>query len=238
MSLTVIGVLSYWQFSRYQFVFWGLSIINMVFVFASLYEVFVHTLKPYSAMIDLAKMLFYWAGTFLLIVGLITAFFTRYPTQGPFNWFFSGMEIADHSLRLMQCGLLLLLLLFERRLGLSWRSRGMSIALGLGSSAAVSLTAAFLRKQFHDYRFQVDLVNGMFYLLVTIFWAASLFTREPTRRNVLDSPSRLIFQRWNEALSSSQLVQQGGEMAFSSVDSFIPGVEKAVDRVLAKKIVE
>jgi hypothetical protein len=54
---------------------------------------------------------------------------------------------------------------------------------------------------------------------------------------VLDSPSRLIFQRWNEALTTYSV---RGEMAFaaSGVESFLPGVEQTVDRVLARKIVQ
>jgi hypothetical protein len=57
------------------------------------------------------------------------------------------------------------------------------------------------------------------------------------RGNVLDSPRRLIFQRWNEALLTHTV---RGEMAFASggMDSFLPGVEQTVDRVLARKIVQ
>jgi hypothetical protein len=54
---------------------------------------------------------------------------------------------------------------------------------------------------------------------------------------VLDSPSRLIFQRWNEALST---YTARGEiaMAANGVNSFLPGVEETVDRVLARKMVQ
>jgi hypothetical protein len=57
------------------------------------------------------------------------------------------------------------------------------------------------------------------------------------RSNVLESPRRLIFQRWNEALLTHSV---RGEMAFagSGMESVLPGVEQTVERVLARKIVQ
>ena len=75
------------------------------------------------------------------------------------------------------------------------------------------------------------------YLGAASFWAYSLAKPEPVRSNVLDSPRRLIFQRWNEALLTHSV---RGEMAFAAggADSFLPGVEQTVERVLARKIVQ
>ena len=61
---------------------------------------------------------------------------------------------------------------------------------------------------------------------------------EPARKTAQDSPTRLILQRWNDVLMNTPLVSRGPgtELAFSTVDSFIPGVEKTVDRVLSRKM--
>jgi hypothetical protein len=43
----------------------------------------------------------------------------------------------------------------------------------------------------------------------------------------------LIFQRWNEALIS---YQHGGDLAFAPSESFLPSVERTVERVMARKM--
>ena len=79
--------------------------------------------------------------------------------------------------------------------------------------------------------------NACYFAGVVAFWSVSLARPEPAHKNVLDSPSRLIFQRWNEALVS---YGNRGElaMASNSVESFLPGVEQTVERVLARKMVQ
>jgi hypothetical protein len=126
---------------------------------------------------------------------------------------------------------------FERRLGLSWRNHNMAIALGLGAGAAMDLSVSYLKAHYPASSDAFGIVNSVFYLGVVCFWASNLSQTEPARSNVLDSPSRLIFQRWNEALTSYSV---RGEMVFASsgVESFLPGVEQTVDRVLARKIVQ
>jgi hypothetical protein len=215
----------------YNYLYWALNAILMVLEFGVMYEVFANIVKPYSALIDLGKMLFRWAGVFLLIGALLTAL----ATVGPQNTkLLAAVTLMERSLRLMQCGLLLLFFLFERRLSLSWLSPNVSIALGLGTSAAIGLIISYLRT-----RYPASLALGLFdnasYLAVVVFWAVCLALPQPQRKNVLDSPSRLIFQRWNEALQATPLVQSKGT-ALASVESFLPGIEKTVDRVMARKV--
>jgi hypothetical protein len=221
---------------------WAVSLISMFFAFGVLYEVFVNTLKPYSALMDLGRMLFRWTAVVVFVAAMITAFatvsiFAIDKRLGSLSSFEAVRLLVDHSLRLMQCGLLVLLLLFEKRLGLSWRSRGMAIALGLGSSATVALAVSFVKGFIGSaaYRYDLDLVNGGFYLAVTLFWTVSLMRPEAHVNNVLQSPSRVVAQRWNDALTTSR--SNSGELAFSPVDLFMPGIESVVERVLAKKSV-
>jgi len=224
------------------YVDWAVSLVSMFLAFGVLYEVFVNTLKPYSALIDLGRMLFRWTVVFLLVAALITVFatlsaFSTDKRLGSLSSFDATRLLLDHTLRVMQCGLLVLLLLFEKRLGLSWRSRGMAIALGLGCSAAVALAVSFMKGFIVSavYRYDLDLLNGAFYLAVTLFWAVSLMRPETHVCNVLQSPSRVVAQRWNDALSARS--NGNGELAFSPVDMFMPGIESVVEKVLARKIV-
>jgi hypothetical protein len=113
----------------------------------------------------------------------------------------------------------------------------MWIALGLGAGAAMDLAVSYLKVHYPASSVAFGIVDSVFYLGVLCFWASNLAQPERARGNVLDSPSRLIFQRWNEALTSYSV---RGELAFASsgVESFLPGVEQTVDRVMARKIVQ
>jgi hypothetical protein len=233
--LHVFAIRPFWL----MYVDWVVSLIGLLLAFAVLYEVFINALKPYSALIDLGRMLFRWAAVFLLVAAFLTVFATISALAannrlGSLSSFESLRLLIDHSLRVVHCGLLFLLLLFEKRLGLSWRSRGMAIALGLGSSAAVALAASFM-KGFVTIAIsssELEVLNAMFYLAVTLFWAVTLMRPEVPQGNNVDSPGRIVVQRWNEALSIAQSTPN------NDTSFFLPGIESAVERILAKKIVE
>lgn len=219
---------------QYFYVYWALTAVTMVLEFGVLYELLVNALKPYSALIDLGKMLFRWAAVFLILAALLTAFAT---TGSGSNKLVAASELLQRTVRLMQCGLLLLFFGLEKRLGLSWRTHSMSIAMGLGIYAGVDLSTTYLIDRLPALAGTFQILTNLVYLGATSLWAYSLAKPEPARSNVLDSPRRLIFQRWNEALLTHSV---RGEMAFAAggMDSFLPGVEQTVDRVLARKIVQ
>ena len=219
---------------QFFYLYWALTGITMVLEFWVLYELLVNALKPYSALIDLGKMLFRWAAVFLVMAALLTAFATAGSGN---NKMVAAMELLQRTVRLMQCGLLLLFFGLEKRLGLSWRTHSMSIALGLGVYAGVDLSSTYLIDRLPGMVGFFGVLPNLVYLGAASLWAYSLAKPEPVRSNVLDSPRRLIFQRWNEALLTHSV---RGEMAFagSGMESFLPGVEQTVERVLARKIVQ
>ncbi len=219
---------------QYFYLYWVLNFINTGLEFAVMYEILVNALKPYSALIDLGKMLFRWAAIFLLFAGILTALVTTGSQPSKLE---AAVALLERSTRLMQCGLLLLFFFLEKRLGLSWRNYNMSLALGLGSTAALDLSFSYLKVRFASQLETFCWIEGCFYVGVLAFWAVCFSKPEPARKNVLDSPSRLIFQRWNEALTS-YTVRGDMALASSGVNSFLPGVEETVDRVLARKIVQ
>lgn len=219
---------------QYFYVYWALTAVTMVLEFGVLYELLVNALKPYSALIDLGKMLFRWAAVFLILAALLTAFAT---TGSGNNKLIAASELLQRTVRLMQCGLLLLFFGLEKRLGLSWRTHSMAIALGLGVYAGVDLSTTYLIDRLPAMAGSLQILTNLVYLGSASLWAYSLAKPEPARSNVLDSPRRLIFQRWNEALLTHSV---RGEMAFATggMESFLPGVEQTVERVLARKIVQ
>jgi hypothetical protein len=218
--------------AQYFYLYWTIEALSAILAFAVIYEVFVNILKPYTALIDFSKMLFWWAAGFLLLASVLTVLASS--ATDTTTKICAAVTLFQRVVQLMQCGLLLLLLSFESRLGLSWRSHGMSIALGMGVYSALNLGMSFMRDHFPVWQPKMNIANTVLCLGIIAMWQINFMLPEPQRKNVQDSPRRLIFQRWNEALAGVST----GDVAFSSADSFIPGVEKAVERVLARKMVQ
>lgn len=234
MVLTAICVVGYALpgCTQYFYVWWVSGVLFVGVEFALMYEIFVNSLKPYSALIDLGKMLFGWASVFLLIAATLTAFAS---SGSGANKITAAMAVVERTMRLIECGLLLLFFLFEKRLHLSWKNANVAIAVGLGVSAALDLTVSYLKAHFPWRIDELGVLNSAVYIGILVFWTYCLSSQKKDRVSVLESPNRLIFQRWNEALIS----YKDGELAFASgrVDSFLPGVERTVERVLARKMV-
>lgn len=216
---------------QYFYSYWVINTLAMLLQFGVMSEALTNALKPFAGLIDLGKMLFRWAALFLLLVAVITAFATSGSLAAKC---LAAVNIIERSLRLMQCGLLLLFFLFERRLALSWRSYSVSLALGLGITAALDLSLSYVGTYLTAWTPVFDLTDAMAAFGIAGFWLACFARPEPAKKNVMDSPSKVIFQRWNEALLSAAAHDKNP--AFAAVDSFLPGIEKTVDRVLARKI--
>ena len=222
--------------SKYFYVYWTFNFLQMLLQFAVMYEVFVNALKPYSALIDLGKMLFRWAALFLVMAAAFTA-----SSSGDTRIArcLAAAEQFERGILLVQCGLLFLFFLFERRLGLSWRSHSVNIGIGLGVLSTLTLTFSYLRDHFASQMTAINMLDNFSSTAVVVFWAVCLYLPEPQKRNVLDSPAKLIFQRWNEALIATPFASNvgGGGATFAQIDSFLPNVERTVERVLARKMV-
>jgi len=231
--LTVAGVFGGPASAAYFYLYWVLNTILMLLEFGIMYEVFVHAVKPYAGLIDLAKMLFGWAALFLLLAAALTAFST---SGSHMLKCVAATAYLERGLRMMQCGLLILFFLFEKRLGLSWRSYSVCTALGLGVVAASELGITFFRTEYPASGLFLDFMTNVIYLGTLLWWVGCFRLPQPERKTVLDSPAKLIFQRWNDALLATPFVAQGGAAA-AQMDSFLPNVEKTVDRVLARKLV-
>jgi len=215
------------------YIYWALNFIQMLFQFAVMYEVFVNALKPYSALIDLGKMLFRWAALFLVMAAAFTA---SGAGDTRIARCLAAVEHFERGILLVQCGLLFLFFLFERRLGLSWRSHSVNIGIGLGVSSTLTLLFSYLRDHFAAQVYAINLADNLAATAIVVFWAVCLYLPEPQKKNVLDSPAKLIFQRWNEALMATPFASHGGAMV-AQMDSFLPSVERTVERVMARKMI-
>ncbi|HYL93133.1 MAG TPA: hypothetical protein VEW69_08245 [Alphaproteobacteria bacterium] len=222
--------------TSYFYVYWTLTTLFMLLEFGVMYEIFVNALKPHAALIDLGKMLFRWAALFLLITAVLTAAATSGSEVSKMT---AAVALVERSIRLIECGFLLLFFLFERRLGLSWRNPCMSIGLGLGVSAAVGLCMAYLFNHYPGWTMPLRIIDQGSYFGILVFWLFCLTQNARSRASGFDLPGRLIFKRWNETLADSTLAGANATRLLpNTVSSFIPGVEQAVDRVLSRRVIQ
>lgn len=217
---------------EYYYLFWTIQATATVLVFGVMYEVFLQVLKPYAALVDFSKLLFRWALLFLLIASVLTGLVT---TASGTNKVCAAVWLLNRSAELMQCGLLLLLVLFQTRLGLSWRNPAVCIMWGAGLLAAIDLSSSYIRTRFPNTWQTWDIINALAWLSVNGVWVLTVILAKQKQVSTEYAPNKLILQRWNEALLATPLVRRNNEAALP-VESFLPGVERAVERVMARRI--
>ena len=217
---------------QYFYLFWTIQAISTQLIFLVMYEIFLHVLRPYSALLDFGKLLFRWALLFLALASVLTAIATNGVQAAKIC---AAIQLLNRSAELMQCGLLLLLILFEKRLGLPWQNPAVCIMLGAGTVAAVDLIGSYARISIPTSWHAWDLANSVTWLLVNGAWGAS-FALARREQPIQYQPTRLILQRWNEALMTTPLVSRKHQIAMSPIESFLPGVEQTVERVMARKM--
>lgn len=234
ISISVRAALFSWLSpSECFYLRWTLLGLATLLSFAVMHELFVHILRPYSALVDLGKLLFRWAIAFLILVSLVTAVATSEPDT---TKVFATIEALARCSQFIQCGLLLLFVLFQGRLGLSWRSPAICVMLGFGINATVALASSFFFSRFPSWSSALSWAGPLTCVAVYAGWLSAFMLPQPQRRTVQDSPTRLIFQRWNEALMATPLVSRKHQIAMSPIESFLPGVEQTVERVMARKM--
>ena len=207
-------------YANYFYAYWVSSALGIGLGLAVLYEIFQHAFRPYAALRGLGSMIFRWAALVLLLAAVVTTLSA--PAEQ--STLISAILSLERSIRMMQCGLLILMLFFSPQLGLSWRSHLFGIAAGFGAYAAVSLTLVSLKAQLGipgDAAY--SLINSGAYAFAAVTWLGYLLAPEPARLAVR---VQHVPDQWDFAL-------QGIGRA-SAPDSFLANMEKTVDRVLTE----
>ncbi|MGH9492275.1 MAG: hypothetical protein ACRD2K_02130 [Terriglobales bacterium] len=221
VSVPVHFAVYHWgSYSDYFYAYWTTSALSIGLGLAVLYEVFLHAFRPYAALRGLGSMLFRWAALVLLMVAVITAL-SAPAGQSPL---ITAILSLERSIRMMQCGLLILLLFFSPQLGLSWRSHLFGITAGFGSYAAATLTLITLRAQLGvpgDSTY--SLINSGAYTFAAALWFGYLLAPEPARQAVRVQP---VPDQWDFALQGLNRPQ--------APEGFLSAMEKTVDRVLSE----
>ena len=194
--------------------------ISLVLGFAVIHEIFVSIFRPYHTLRDLGSVLFKWAGLVMLLVAVIVSASGQALQREPLV---EVTLILERSIRVVQCGLIMFLLLFSKYLGISWRQRSFGIALGFGAYATIDLSLLALHLGEHISQNAENLITMSSYVLSICIWIAYSLVKEASRQ---DTVRLLKSQRWEQSLTDIQHP--------SKPDSLIPMFEGMVERAFTR----
>jgi hypothetical protein len=210
------------SYEIFFYTYWATDALSVVLGFRVIHEIFLDVFRPYHTLRDLGTVLFRWAGLVMLMVAAVVAASTAGGDNDPFV---SGIITLERSVRVVQVGLVLFLLVFSRYLGITWKHKSFGIALGFGGFASVELALIAASSWGANVHHQTltTLVNLGAYDAAFLTWIGYVFAHSPERMPANNSAQT---RRWEESLTEIQYP--------SKPDSLIPMFEGMVDRALSR----
>jgi hypothetical protein len=202
----------------YFVIFWLGEAVNAVLGFKVIHEIFLDVFRPYHTLKDLGTLLFRWAGVVMLLVSVVVAF-SNSLDQSPL---IHAVTTLERSVRIVQLGLILFLLLFSRFLGVSRKQASFGISLGFGFFAGVDLMMYALNSGGLVAHHIFNLIDLSAYNLAICIW----FYYSLSRAAVRVAANHLQTQRWEQGLSDLQHPVPS--------DSLIPMFEGMVERAFSR----
>lgn len=203
----------------YFWLYWLGEAGNAILGFKVIHEIFQDVFRPYHALQDLGTPVFKWAGAVMLLVSVVVAAsnsFTRFPI-------IHAITTLQRSVRTVQVGLILFLMIFSGFLGMSRKQLSFGIALGFGFFASAELMLLAMYSGKFIGRGHLDLLNMLSYDLAIVIWMTYSFLPKIVRENTLN---HLRTQRWENSLAD---LRQTGRS-----DSLIPMFEGMVERAFSR----
>ncbi len=198
--------------------FWLGDAISAFLGFKVIHEIFLDVFRPYHTLKDLGTLLFRWAGVVLLLVSVVVAFSNSFDRSPLIH----AVTTLQRSVRIVQLGLILFLLLFSRYLGVSRKQVSFGISLGFGLFAGVDLMMYALRSGGFVGQSQLNLSNMVTYIVAIFIWLGYSLSRQAVRLE----PNHLQTQRWEQSLADLQRPLPS--------DSLIPMFESMVERAFSR----
>jgi hypothetical protein len=186
---------------NYFYVYWTVRALSIVVSFAVLAEIFKDAFRPYEALRDLSVILFRWCALVVLLVAGMWAITSWHGNQ--VDNVTNAIFLVDRSLRMMQCGLVLFMLLFSEYLGISRRNVLFGIAVGFGFFAAVNmLVMTALSHQSVVSKANLSRISGSAYILSTLVWLAYVVLPATVRNGATRQADST--QKWDRALDDAR----------------------------------
>lgn len=180
----------------YSTVFWWGEAAAILLSLGVILEVLWHLIRPYPFLRFVFKLV--WAAAFVA-----TAFALALLRAGPWrsDQLLESIIFMERSARVLQVGLLIVLISLMSRLGLTWQHYSLGIAAGFGIYSALDLVLLELRAHLHavtDTAFV--LMRSVAYNLAVVIWA-SYFLRPRSLKPVGSLPGTDV-ANWNDVLTA------------------------------------
>ena len=201
--------------------YWAGNAISVVLAITVMDEILHKLFEEYGGAQNFGSLIFRWSCGLLLLLAIVNALCTR---EGASDQVVAVVLAFDRSVRVMQCGLVCLLLLLCRSLRHCWRRRVFGIALGFGIFASVELILVSIAlRSGSSSGAIVSLSKSAAYNAVTLLWIFYLSQQS-------ESIPRMEFA----AKGNAQTVPVTDFVPVTSSDSFISMVEEVVEQVLLR----
>jgi len=208
------------SYRQYFYSYWICSIISLVIGFKVIHEIFLDVFRPYHALKDLGSVLFKWAALVMVLVAIVVAAASSVSINGPIV---ESVITVQRCVRVIQVGLILLLLVFSKYVGVSWRQFSFGVSLGFGTFAFVELLVVALEASDRVSENAANFANTVAYNLCVLVWLIYSIIKSPAREAI---NTLLTSQRWDHGLSD---IQHPG-----APESLIPVFENMVDRAFSR----
>jgi hypothetical protein len=203
--------------------YWTGNAVSVIFAVAVMDEILRSLFHEYGGIQSLGTTIFRWSCGLLLLLAVIGALSSG---EAGGDRVVAAVFAFDRSMRLMQVGLFLLLMLLCRLLKNCWRQPVFGIALGFGVFASVELILVSVVMWFgsNSHAALISLLKSTAYNAVTLVWIGYL-KQQPQLVPQVEAATNA--NTLGMALAESGVV--------SDPDArFMLRVEQAVDRVLSR----
>jgi hypothetical protein len=207
------------NYRLYFYSFWLGEAVNAVLGFKVIHEIFLNVFRPYHTLKDLGTLLFKWAGVVMLLVSVVVAFSNSFD-QSPLV---HAVTTLLRSVRIVQLGLILFMLLFSRFLGVSWKQLSFGISLGFGLFAGVELMLLALNSGGFIKQGVFNQINMAIQLVAISVWIGYAASPKAVQHVAVN---RLQTERWEQGLADLQHPVPS--------DSLIPMFEGMVERAFSR----
>ncbi|MFZ1136538.1 MAG: hypothetical protein WAN69_16430 [Candidatus Korobacteraceae bacterium] len=200
LSFLIEFPLRNWE-NGYFYIYWTMRALSIAVSFAVLLEIFKDAFRPYEALRDLSVILFRWCALVVLLVAGMWAITSWRGNQ--IDNVTNAIFVVDRSVRMMQCGLVLFMLLFSEYLGISRRNVLFGIAVGFGFFAAVNmLVMTALTHQGVISKTNLSRINGLAYIVSMLMWLA--YAILPATARVGMKQAAEATHKWDRALDDAR----------------------------------
>jgi len=220
----IFGAFTWGDYREFFYGYWSCAIISLAIGFKVIHEIFLDVFRPYHALKDLGSVLFKWAALVMVLVAIVVAASSSVSSNGPMV---ESVITAQRCVRVIQVGLVLLLLVFSKYVGISWRHFSFGVSLGFGSFALAELLVVALHATERISQNAGDFTNIIAYNFCALAWVTYAAIKSPARETV---NTLLTSQRWDHSLGD---IQNTG-----APESLIPAFEKIVDHAFSRMIPE